>query len=316
MAIETDIERSVSRDAELRDRCWRILHSDLHWSSVSLYGREVYSHSSCLFVTKMISKYGLQVSDSEVQAGPYTGDSSPESEPAKVEIQSNLSKAVKLLDLALIVGGRALYSHILWLVQYLEKLAALCGVSLVKNYNLTNKSLRVSGNTVLESTGRQIPIVGEISLQEFHEKYFTLKQPVIIRGALQHWPAFHEHDWGQSSFWVQNFGHRTIPVEVGNDYRSSSWKPSLMTIEDFIVDYIFPPRVRGEEIGYFAQSRVFEWIPKLRGDISVPEYLGDHDEIANIWFVSNEINVSCILKHNRVLKEQLLLFTLTDTLIC
>lgn len=88
-------------------------------------------------------------------------------------------------------------------------------------------------------------------------------------------------------------GHRTVPIETGETYLAENAGTQLMTIHDFIDNFILKDAKDSEDksessrtspppLGYLAQHELLEQIPILQRDICVPEYcslLLDDDEI-------------------------------------
>lgn len=93
-----------------------------------------------------------------------------------------------------------------------------------------------------------------------------------------------------------------MPVEIGDHYLKENWNQKLITLEEFIEKYI---ENKTNEIGYLAQTQLFDQIPELKKgilfiiyyyfwliffiDICIPIYCNltssdDIDVIINAWF--------------------------------
>ncbi len=60
-------------------------------------------------------------------------------------------------------------------------------------------------------------------------------------------------------------GLRTVPIEVGKHYLDDHWSQKLVTLNEFIDQYVLSPD--NPDKGYLAQTQLFEQIPELRRGI-------------------------------------------------
>ncbi|KAH9302123.1 hypothetical protein KI387_013706, partial [Taxus chinensis] len=123
-----------------------------------------------------------------------------------------------------------------------------------------------------------------LSLEDFLCDFFLLGVPVVISGAMSHWPAMNK--WKDMEYLKRVVGNRTVPVEVGQNYLARGWKQELITISELL------ERIQSNERSpmgptYLAQHPLFEQISQLREDIFVPDYCSASNGVmhsVNAWF--------------------------------
>ncbi|OQR85447.1 hypothetical protein ACHHYP_11816 [Achlya hypogyna] len=128
-------------------------------------------------------------------------------------------------------------------------------------------------------------------LSVFHDTYMRPRRPVVIRGAMTHWPAMGGHrSWANLDYLKRVAGMRTVPIEIGSSYLDDDWSQTLMPLSQFIDEHV---TTTSAAKGYLAQHALFEQIPQLRRDICIPDYCAlsddctdeDDDEVVvNAWF--------------------------------
>ncbi|KAI8883735.1 Clavaminate synthase-like protein [Backusella circina FSU 941] len=133
------------------------------------------------------------------------------------------------------------------------------------------------------------------SLFEFlHHCNQCMPTPFIIpQGVIDDWPAFHQHPWSSIDYLLSVASERMVPIELGSQYTDAGWGQKMMRFADFIQDYIIESPDRK---AYLAQHDLFHQIPRLEGDMRVPDYCymqpnltkyyteRPEDVIKNAWF--------------------------------
>ncbi|KAI5359470.1 putative JmjC domain-containing protein [Septoria linicola] len=106
--------------------------------------------------------------------------------------------------------------------------------------------------------------------EEFQMHLETTAAPVIMPGTFERWPA--RTLWEDVNYLKYRTlgGNRIVPVEIGSSYNESGWSQKVMNFAEFVERYLIPDQP--ESIGYLAQHDLFEQIPSLKNDISIPDY--------------------------------------------
>lgn len=197
------------------------------------------------------------------------------------DTHSWLDEVVTVLDRALIITGglhRQTYIHKLFgclsLLPHSTRAHAEPHLSpSVKRRRLDNPTTTVSFPSIcvfvptVEYSVRQMH---RPSLNDFERHVSDERQPIVLTGTLDHWPALTR--WQSTAYWLDHTldGRRLVPVEIGQSYTDDDWRQELMSFKQFLDRYILPDDP--QEVGYLAQHDLMAQIPSLRADFTIPDY--------------------------------------------
>lgn len=109
-----------------------------------------------------------------------------------------------------------------------------------------------------------------IDLVQFQEWLDVITQPLVIPKVTRHWRA--SKLWRSPRYLMEHTlgGRRLVPIELGKLYTDKDWSQRLMSFAEFTKKCLLPSRPR--EVGYLAQTDLFDLIPALKADIMTPDY--------------------------------------------
>lgn len=170
--------------------------------------------------------------------------------------------------------------------ELLQSCATLLSSFDLISHNLSASSSQNQDTIEVDSkqyNAQPIEVVDCPSMETFYKNYIVAEKPVILENCVNHWPALNK--WKDQNYFIKLAGLRTVSIEIGRDYTESDWTQKLMTIEEFIKNFIYQSN---GPTGYLAQYQLFEQIPELKDDIAEPEYccFSDSDEPVDVmaWY--------------------------------
>ena len=180
-----------------------------------------------------------------------------------------LDEVVKILDMAVIMTGAPLREDIF--EEFFSKLGdGLVGLP-TEGEKKSNRPCSFD-SSLYRQPELSCPVRKSRMSPSAFEKHLSQAVPVVITGAIEGWPAFHERPWKSPEYLLSKTlgGGRLVPVELGRSYTDENWGQTIITFRDFMDKYLLARD--GEKLGYLAQHELFSQIPALRRDIYVPDF--------------------------------------------
>ncbi|XP_032645106.1 bifunctional peptidase and arginyl-hydroxylase JMJD5 isoform X3 [Chelonoidis abingdonii] len=169
--------------------------------------------------------------------------------------QGSIADTIRICDMGLLMGASILDNILVRIINVLQKHLTYGKRSAEEDTKEgQRKKIRNDHTTVPSIKSEEaIPRLHCPSLEHFRENYMIPTKPVILEGIVDHWPCMKK--WSLD-YLRQIAGCRTVPVEVGSRYTDEEWSQTLMTVNDFIDQYI----VNKNSIGYLAQHQLFDQV--------------------------------------------------------
>ncbi|KAI7489014.1 Clavaminate synthase-like protein, partial [Hortaea werneckii] len=235
-------ERLNTRPFSSVQKCWRRLYED-----------------ACLFKAVHLLR---------VRVASFGGDLSPNQ---RLELQNApqdgvwLSEIIAVLDKSLQVSGapgrRQLHNTIF------QQLSEMLPAGEMNKYP---PAFRIYEPWPLQTRDGVSKADSTLDLAEFQEWLEFITQPLVIPKVTRHWPA--SKRWKSPRYLMEHTlgGRRLVPIELGKLYSDKDWSQKMMPFAEFTKKYLLSSRPH--EVGYLAQTDLFDLIPALRADIMTPDY--------------------------------------------
>jgi len=159
------------------------------------------------------------------------------------------------LDMALIVCGPD--GRILEILELIE--------SVMKRIDLSFPDIEEPSFS--EEPG-QHPAVSALESPSIETFLLHATQPFVLKLIVEDWSALKK--WSSLNYLSRQVGHRSVPVEMGVDYRKVDWTQTIMTLNSFFTQFIVqtdPPCT-----AYMAQYDLLSVAPELASDVGEIDY--------------------------------------------
>lgn len=202
----------------------------------------------------------------------------------------HIDKVVSILDMALIMAGGLgredlIGSMLETINSALQQDKSEVSPPAKRPRLAPGKHSSRTGGQVLPTDEISVPMLShpipgweKPSLTQFEKHMNERRQPIILDGILEHWPALQK--WELVPYWLDQTiqGRRLVPIEIGRSYTDDDWGQKIVTFKHFLHDFILPQpecnaqTAQDHQTGYLAQHNLLQQIPSLRNDVVIPDY--------------------------------------------
>lgn len=186
----------------------------------------------------------------------------------------HLLKALHVLDVGIIIGSG------LQEASLVTEFAQLLHEFLVEQH--PPEQIKTSTNSSPCIDTCDIDIINQPSEEHFWTKYLNFHRPVKLTNCMTHWPAMKK--WRDLNYFMRTAGYRTVPIELGKKYDNDDWSQGLFRFGEFLKRFI-SENAENDHPGYLAQHDLFDQIPQLRKDFSIPDFcaIGREEPVIKSW---------------------------------
>ncbi|EAL72803.1 transcription factor jumonji, jmjC domain-containing protein [Dictyostelium discoideum AX4] len=261
--INIEFKELILISKELMKIVFDIIHSGT-WNNIDILFKDLFAYSSILYI---YSFFLIQFKNIKVDNNNNNN--------ININIPNPIKKIIlKKLDLALIFGDKLFNQVINQIINLISNNNNNNNNNFLNNFKNENYNNNNENEIILNKEKLIKRISRPPSLNEFKNEYMIKGNPCVIENLMKEWPCFNERNWSDLNYLKNVAGSRLVPIEIGPNYLHEKMKQKLINFNKFIDEYIISKNSDddNDDIGYLAQTKLFEQIPQLRNDILIPEY--------------------------------------------